>query len=203
MRHTLYILLWVLCSCVYAQSYSVRKERSHSDNIQLSDSLPIKQKAKLTINKSIGASFSYTHLHSKLKGDTFVDHMGQDLIGVDANIFLLYVGFDIMSKYTGHIVYGFKERVTTYAYRIGPSFWYGTDKGHFGFTPFVEVCNVKVDDTSRNSIGARTYYDNHATKTGFGIKLSYSSTIMDMGFRISSLGIGVSFGISLPVYKWF
>lgn len=203
MKHTLFILIWIWCSSMYAQHYSVRRERNNNDYVEQTDSLPIKQKAKLTINKSIGVSFNYTHLHNKIKGDKFVEYMGQDLIGADVNIFLLYMGFDLNSKYTGHVVYGFKEQVNTFVLRIGPSLWYGTDKGHFGFTPFIEFCNVKVDDTSHNSIGARTYYDTHANKTGFGIKLSYSSTLMEMGLRISSLGIGVSFGVSLPVTKWF
>lgn len=203
MKKALFIMaLCMTWSLAYAQDYSVRRERRNNEITQ-EDSLPIKQKAKLTINMSIGASINYTHLFNKLKGDSFVDKMGQDLVGVDANLFLLYLGFDCIKQNTGYIVYGFKEQVTTYVYRIGPSFWYGTERRHWGFAPFVEFCNVKVNDTSKNSIGARTYYDNHAQKTGFGVKLSYTNTLVEMGLRISSLGIGLSIGIALPMYSWF
>lgn len=192
MKCNLFILLLLISTIASAQEYEREDNWSHLE----SEGTPIKQELKMPWNHSLGVGIGYSHVFNALKGDEFVELMPTELFNFDLTIFSFYMGFDFGSKKTGYDVYGFDEKVNTWDLKLGITLNHNLKNEHyFTFTPYVGYMTVDVDDTSHNSIGARTDYDTHQSGFFAGAKLAYCTGSIEYALHGSNREFGISIGI--------
>lgn len=160
------------------------------------------QKNRFSWNKSIEASFGYDHLYSTFSHDSYGHMSPTELMQVDMSIFGIYFGVGYWAKDTGYKVYGFDERISTYIFKLGPSFRYrfSNNQGKIVFTPYFGWGNCTVGDSSNNAIGQRQDYgDVGPTIYMGGIKLSIAYKYLEFGINASNKEAGISFGVNLDM----
>lgn len=124
----------------------------------------------------------------------------QDLIHFDLTIFGVYAGIDFMVKDTGYDVYGYSEKLDTWAFKIGPSFKYSnSNKWRFIFTPYAGLMFYSLFDGSNNSIGARDDYGTKETKFLGGGRISVVYDWYYLGIHCSNKEYGITLGIEFDL----
>ena len=130
-------------------------------------------KSIISWNKAIGLGIGYTKMYKDF--DTQYEGISapQDLIHFDLTLYGVYVGIDFMVKDTGYDVFGYSEKLSTWALKFGPSFRVGRgQKVRQTVTPYAGVAFYSLFDSSNNDIGARDEYGNKESKFVFGCKIA-------------------------------
>ena len=73
-------------------------------------------------NNDVGISLGYSYIHSPLKGDNFVEMAPHHFLTGDIWILGVYLGISGWTNSTGYDVYGYKELVSSFLFKIGPLF---------------------------------------------------------------------------------
>lgn len=151
-------------------------------------------------NKAIEASFGYDHLYSVFASDWYGHVNPTELMQVDITMFGIYFSGGFWEKDTGYSVYGFDERISTFVWKLGPSFRYrfADDKCKFVFTPYFSWGKCTLDDRSNNAIGQRQDYgDIGPTIFMGGLKLTFAYKYVEFGINASNREVGINFGVNL------
>ena len=106
-----------------------------------------------------------------------------------------------LAKDTGYDVYGYSEKLSTFALKFGPSFRLGkpSNKWRYTITPYAGVTFYALSDGSNNDIGARDEYGTKESKFIGGCKLAaiYDWYYFSAHFSNRECGISVGFEFEL------
>lgn len=151
-------------------------------------------------NNAVSIGVGYTKLYKDFSSKYEGVSAPSDLVHFDFTLYGIYLGLDAMAKKTGYDVYGFDERVSTFALKLGPSFYLreGT-KTRQTITPYAGVAFYTLSDTSENNIGARDSYGIKESKFIFGCKLAAIHDWYYIGFHFSNRECGLSVGVELEL----
>lgn len=151
-------------------------------------------------NKAIGIGVGY----SKLYNDFSTQYEGisapSDLIHFDLTLYGIYAGMDVMVKDTGYDVYGYSEKLSTWALKFGPSLKLGKgNKWRYTITPYAGVTFYSLFDGSNNDIGARDEYGTKESKFIGGCKLAAIYDWYYFSLHGSNREVGFSIGIEFEL----
>ena len=151
-------------------------------------------------NNALGIGVGYTKLYKDFATQYEGVSAPSDLVHFDLMLYGIYAGIDCMVKDTGYDVYGFSEKLSTWALKFGPSLKVGNGKKwRCTITPYAGVAFYSLSDGSNNDIGARDEYGSKESKFIGGCKLS---TIYDwyyFSLHGSNREVGFSIGIEFEL----
>lgn len=151
-------------------------------------------------NKAIGIGVGYTKLYKDFSNQYEGISAPSDLIHFDFTLYGIYAGMDVMVKDTGYEVYGYNEKLSTWALKFGPSFRFGkTIKWRYTATPYAGVAFYSLFDGSKNNIGARDEYGTKESKFIGGCKLAAIYDWYYLSLHLSNRECGVSVGIEFEL----
>lgn len=154
----------------------------------------------LSWNKAVGIGVGYTNMFQKFTSDYEGVSAPQNLVHFDLMIYGVYAGIDAMVKDTGYDVYGYSEKLSTWAFKIGPSFRLGkSDRWRFILTPYVGATFYTLFDGSNNSIGARDEYGVKEIKFLGGYRIAAAYDWYYFSLHFSTREYGVSFGVEFEL----
>ena len=151
---------------------------------------------KLGWNTSLSLGLGYAYLHSPLKGDTYCDIMPVHLLALNAQVMSVYLGFDYFSRDTYKGGHGYKENVSTFVSKVGPSFRFGKWGNNISLTPYVGLlrCDVSI------KVGKEEFDAPHSHRGHdfvYGVRLAYTRKFLELSFNYSNHEVG--FGVAAKV----
>ena len=152
-------------------------------------------------NKAIGIGAGYTKLHKDFSNQYEGVSAPSDLIHFDLTLYGCYIGIDAMAKDTGYDIYGYSEKLSTFALKFGPSFRLGkpSNKWRYTITPYAGVTFYSLSDGSNNDIGARDEYGTKESKFIGGCKLAAIYDWYYFSAHLSNRECGISVGIEFEL----
>lgn len=151
-------------------------------------------------NNAIGIGVGYTKLYKDFSNKYEGVSAPSDLVHFDFTLYGIYLGLDAMAKKTGYDVYGYDEKISTYALKLGPSFSLREGpKTRQTITPYVGVAFYTLSDTSENNIGARDSYGVKESKFVFGCKIATTYDWFYLGVHFSNRECGLSAGVEFEL----
>ena len=151
-------------------------------------------------NNAVGVGVGYTKLYKDFSEQYEGVSAPSDLIHFDLMLYGIYAGIDCMVKDTGYDVYGFSEKLSTWALKFGPSLKIGNSKKwRYTITPYVGVAFYSLSDGSNNDIGARDEYGSKESKFIGGCKLAAIYDWYYFSLHGSNREVGFSVGIEFEL----
>lgn len=151
-------------------------------------------------NNALGIGIGYTKLYQDFSSQYEGISAPSDLIHFDLTIYGIYAGIDVMVKDTGYEVYGFNEKLSTWALKFGPSLRLGKgNKWRYTATPYAGVAFYSLFDGSNNDIGARDEYGSKESKFIGGCKLAAIYDWYYFSLHGSNREVGFSIGVEFEL----
>ena len=151
-------------------------------------------------NNAISIGVGYTKLYKEFSKQYEGVSAPSDLVHFDFTLYGIYLGLDAMAKKTGYDVYGYDEKISTYALKLGPSFSLREGpKTRQTITPYAGIAFYTLSDTSENDIGARDSYGVKESKFVFGCKLATTYDWFYLGVHFSNRECGLSAGVEFEL----
>lgn len=151
-------------------------------------------------NKATGIGLGYSKLYKDFSTQYEGISAPSDLIHFDLMLYGFYAGIDVMVKDTGYDVYGYNEKLSTWALKFGPSFRIGNfNKWRYTVTPYAGVAFYSLFDGSNNDIGSRDEYGTKESKFIGGCKLSAIYDWYYFSLHGSNREVGFSIGIEFEL----
>ena len=151
-------------------------------------------------NNAIGLGIGYTNLYKGFSSQYEGISAPSSLIHFDITLHGVYIGFDGIGKGTGYDVYGYSEKLSTYALKLGPSLRVGkSNKWEYTINPYAGVVFYTLSDSSENDIGARDEYGVKESKFIGGCRLSAIYDWYYLSAHLSNREFGFSIGIEFEM----
>lgn len=153
-------------------------------------------------NNDIGVGLGYSYIHTPLSGDYFVGLAPQSVIAIDLWLWGVYLNIEGMRHKTGYDVYGFDESVGVLIFKVGPLFRTDLGKIKLSYGPYIGGIFANVRDSSHNSIGARTYYGDHASGFVAGARVGLRTKHFVASIHGSNREVGATIGFAFDPNLW-
>ena len=151
-------------------------------------------------NNAVGIGVGYTNLYKDFSSQYEGISAPSNLIHFDITLHGVYIGFDGIRKSTGYDVYGYSEKLSTYALKLGPSLRVEKfNKWKYIINPYAGVVFYTLSDSSENSIGARDEYGIKESKFIGGCRLSAIYDWYYLSAHLSNKEFGFSIGIEFEM----